>query len=396
MKIVKYVFLLIFLVVVAITVFIATQEGKYDIKKERVIKVPRTVLYNYINDYRNWENVGILTGNDTTAIFAYSQKLSGPGAAMSWTKGSSEGRIETVRLHENDSILQKATIDDLDSEIAWGFKDTLAGTKVTVRYKGELTFTEKAYAVLKGGVENNIEETLEKGLSSLNTFLVHELSIFDIKINEALITKTGKSYLGHAVTTKIADIGKKTSEILPKLLNFAKENKIAMNGMPFLLYKKMDIQQGTASYLICIPLKTAIFTAPGSEFEGGEITPFKALKVTLRGDYSHLTKAWAAARRHILVNGLQENTTGQYLEIYTKGIQQTKKPSGWITDIYIPIGPPTVAPVETLPAPSIPGTVAAPAARPVSTSAARPVARPTQTTGVPQPNRPAQTAVQNP
>lgn len=393
MKIVKYVFLLIFLVVVAITVFIATQEGKYDIKKERVIKVPRTVLYNYINDYRNWENVGILTGNNTATVFAYSQKLSGPGAIMSWTKGNSEGRVETLKLHENDSILQKATIDDLDAEISWGFKDTLGSTKVTLRYKGELTFAEKAYATLKGGAENNIEETLEKGLDNLNTFLVHELSVSDIKVNNALITKTGKFYLGHAVTTKIADIGKKTSEILPKLLDFAKENKIAMNGMPFLLYKKMDMQGGTASYLICIPLKTAIFTAPGSEFEGGEVTPFKALKVTLRGDYSHLTKAWAAARRHIAENNLQENTTGQYMEIYTKGMHQTKKPSGWITDIYIPIGPPTVTPVETIPAPGVPGTVTEPAVRvrPASTTPARPAQ-----TAESRLNKPAQTATQNP
>ena len=68
MKIIKYVFLLLLLSAIAVTVFIATQEGKYDIKEERVIKVPKTVLFNYINEYRNWENVGILTANDTTAF----------------------------------------------------------------------------------------------------------------------------------------------------------------------------------------------------------------------------------------------------------------------------------------------------------------------------------------
>ena len=77
MKIIKYVFLLLLLSAIAVTVFIATQEGKYDIKEERVIKVPKTVLFNYINEYRNWENVGILTANDTTAQYTYSENTFG-------------------------------------------------------------------------------------------------------------------------------------------------------------------------------------------------------------------------------------------------------------------------------------------------------------------------------
>ena len=50
MKIIKYVFLLLLLGAIAVTVFIATQEGKYDIKEERLIKVPQTVLFNYIDE----------------------------------------------------------------------------------------------------------------------------------------------------------------------------------------------------------------------------------------------------------------------------------------------------------------------------------------------------------
>ena len=346
MKIIKYIFLLLLLSVVAVTVFIATQEGKYDIKKERVIQVPKVVLYNYINDYKNWENVGILTGSDTTAVFTYAGETSGTGAQMSWKKGSSTGKVQTVKLAENDSIFQKAVIDNLNSEISWGFKDTLKSTKVTVRIKGDLSFSEKANALLRGGgnVNKVMEASLEKGLENLDNFLVKELAIHNVEV-KGMITKTGAFYIGHAVTSKIEDINKKSGEMFPKLLSFMKTNNIVKKGSPFILYRNYNKAKGTASYMVCIPIKDEIFTSPGSEYEGGKLMQFNALKTTLKGDYSHLPKAWDAAHTYIAEKGLQENTTGTYVELYSKGMMKSKRPSEWITDLYVPIGPPTILPV---------------------------------------------------
>jgi len=184
MKIVKYIFLLLLLSVVAVSVFIATQEGKYDIKKESVIRVPKMVLYNYINEYKNWENLGILTGSDTTAVYTYSENSSGNGAMMSWKKDRSEGQIKTIKLTENDSIIQKAVIDGLNSDIAWNFKDTLKSTKVTVRMKGDLSFMEKANAFIRGGgnVNKVMESSLDNGLKNLNAFLIDELSKSNVEV----------------------------------------------------------------------------------------------------------------------------------------------------------------------------------------------------------------------
>lgn len=397
MKIVKYVFLLLLLAVIAVTVFIATQEGKYDIKKERVINVPKAVLYNYINDFKNWENVGILTNSDTTVVYTYSENSSGKGAQMSWKKDNSTGKIETVKLAENDSIMQNAVVDDLNSEISWTFKDTLKSTKVTLRLKGNLSFLEKANALLKGGSNEKMEASLEKGLNNIDNFLVKELSIFDIDVKDELVTKTGAFYLGHLVNSKIEDINKKAAEYFPKLQDFVKTNKIVTNGSPFILYKSFDKTQGNASYLICIPIKEEIFTTPGSEFEGGNLLPFTALKTTLKGDYSHLRKAWAKAEKHIADKALQENTTGQYVEMYSKGVTKTKKPSEWVTDIYIPIGAPTIVPVTegvvnpVLPTPVATGVKPAATVKPITGTAGSKPATGTARSTVPS-SKPASAA----
>lgn len=365
MKIVKYIFLLLLLSAIAVTVFIATQEGKYDIRKERVINVPKALLYNYINEYRNWESTGIITNTDTTATYSYSENTFGKDASMTWKKDGTEGKISTIKLIENDSILQKATIDGLDSELAWGFKDTIGGTKVTVRMQGQLSFKEKAYAVLNGNVNEKMEAALDNGLKNLNTYLVEELGKYNVEV-KGLVTKTGVFYVGQPVKSKISELQKKSGEIFPKLMSFVKTNKILTNGAPFILYKSFSKQKDSASYVICIPIKEEMYTMPGSEYEGGKVASFQALKTTLKGDYSHLAKAWDAAQKHVAEKGLQENTTGQYIELYSKGIQQTKSPSEWVTDIYIPIGAPTIVPPTETITETLPGVV--PAAKPGTTT----------------------------
>lgn len=398
MKIVKYIFLLLLLSVVAVSVFIATQDGKYDIKEERVIKVPKAVLYNYINEYRNWENVGILTGTDTSAVFTYAERTSGTGAQMSWKNGSSTGNVQTVKLSENDSILQKAVIDNLKSDISWSFKDTLKHTKVTVSIKGDLSFMEKANALLRGGgnVNKAMESSLEKGLTNLNNFLINELAVNSVEV-KGIVSKTAAFYIGHAVTSKIEDINRNSSEMFPKLLGFIKKNKIVKNGSPFILYRNYDKVKGTASYMICIPIKEEMFTSPGSEYEGGKIPKFNALKTTLKGDYSHLPKAWDAAKTYITEKGLQENTTGTYVELYSKGVLKSKRPSEWITDLYIPIGPPTVLSItDSIQSPAMtpavkPAVSASPATGGIRTPEAsaastKPVNKPAGTTAKPATN----------
>lgn len=345
MKIIKYVFLLLILAAVAAVVFIATQEGKYDIKREKAISVPKGTLYNYINDYRNWENVALLTPSDTTAAFTYSDTTSGPGSFIEWKHDGRENRIETVKASAGDSILQRAVLNGDNATIAWGLKEKGNATQVTLRIRGELTFSEKAYALLNGNPGARLEEKAASGLDNLNRFLVTEIAKYDVKVN-GLVTKTAAYYIGFPVNGKIEDIGRQSASYYPKLYKFIRENRIAVAGAPFLLYKTFSEAQGTASYVVCMPVKEEIFTMQGSEITGGKIERFTALKTTLTGDYSHLKKAWDAARGEVAAKSYPENTAGQYLEVYTKGLPSVKRPSQWVTDIYIPIGHSMPAPVQ--------------------------------------------------
>lgn len=337
MKILKYVFLLLVLGAIALTVFIATQNGTYTLEEQKVINVPKPVLYNYLNEYKNWQNLGLLRGADSTATYTFSDRSSGAGAYMTWNKGDNTGKISTTAVAENDSISQSVVLNDLESKISWNFKDTLNSTKVSIKLTGKLTFTEKAQAFFKGGIINAYEKNLSDGLNNLNAFLVTELRKFDIKVNGE-VTKINAFFLGTSAEGSIAEADASAVAMFKKLYVFAKQNKIEVKGSPFIIYNAIDKTAKTAKYTYAIQLKEAIYTAAGSEYISGELTGFRALKTTLKGDYSHLPNAWKKADAYIAEKHLHENKTGDYVAVFTKNPMHTNRPSQWITDIYIPTG----------------------------------------------------------
>ncbi len=351
MKIAKYIFLLLLLASVAFTVFIATQDGNYDIKQDKLIKVPKASLYNYINDYTNWNTINILPDTDSTTTYTYPTiKTTGKGATANWKTGEKDGELQTVKA-VNDSIVQYAYTDNEKQEVLWTFKDTLNSTKVSLRIKGKLTFTEKAYAIVKGGIENRAEVALKQGLTKMSNFLEKELNTYNIMVMGKAV-KTKDFYLGYTKSGNAANIDKNINAILPRLLNFIKTNNIEIKGEPFVIYdKKYNRNNSKVSYTICVPIKEEIITSPGSEFEGGTLEPFTALKTTLKGDYLNMKKAWTTTNKYIQEKSIVIDTTGNYVEVYRNGMQQSKNPSEWITDIYFPIVPDSIANAPLTPHP---------------------------------------------
>ena len=98
MRILKYIFLLILLALVGITVYVATQSGQFEVTKSSIIKTPKTTVFEYVNDYKNWETFGSWMQKDNGLKFIYRAKTIGYGAMTSWSNDSDEGNIKTTFL----------------------------------------------------------------------------------------------------------------------------------------------------------------------------------------------------------------------------------------------------------------------------------------------------------
>ena len=74
MRILKYIFLLLLLSLVALSIFIATQKGDFLVERSKIINSPKASVYNYVNDYRNWSDFGSWTSEDPEAKINFSSK----------------------------------------------------------------------------------------------------------------------------------------------------------------------------------------------------------------------------------------------------------------------------------------------------------------------------------
>lgn len=355
MRILKYIFLLILLALVGITVYVATQKGDFEMTKSGIIKTPRATVFEYVNDYKNWETFGSWMQKDNSITFNYAAKTMGYGAKCSWENGSDLGSIRTIFVKENDSIAQKTNYNGSTATISWKFKDTIGGTKVTVYTKGRMDLMTKISSFFSGGVSSVLGDITEKSFRNLDKTLDYEMKTYAIKINGVVQRPSGYC-LKQTVSCHIKSVGKNTKIMMTRMMYFAKKNKIALAGKPFVNYDRYDVANDFATISVCLPLREQAFISEGSDVASGEIVAFTCLKTTLTGDYSHSKEAWAKAQKYIADNGFKQNFAGSYSEVYVKTIDDVKQPSKWITEIYIPVFPKAVELPATVVLPATPAT----------------------------------------
>ncbi len=341
MRILKYLFLLLLLFFIGLTVFVTTQKGDYDITQSKVIKTQRATVYNYVNDYHNWETFASWLKDDKKLQLKYSGQSAGKGAFYSWKGNDSEGSLQTLAATENDSIRQKMNFNGSTSEIYWTFKDTLGKTKVSWRSKGKMTAMMKIKAFFQGGMASVMGDLYEKSLLHLDRTLDYEMNTYAIKIN-GLVNRPKTFYIGQTINTYEDKALKNIKVLLPKMTQFFEKNQMVMGGKAFVSYNKTS--NNIVNLSVAIPVKDSVYIMPGSEFSSGETEAVTALKTTLTGDYSHLKEAKIKAINYILKNQLKQNPAAYVTEVYVKTVKDTKQPSQWVTEIYIPVYPKAAAP----------------------------------------------------
>ena len=345
MRILKYIFLLLLLALFAATVFVATQKGNFDVMRTAIIKSPKSIIYNYVNDYRNWETFGSWKKEDPKMVFYYPKNTVGKGGSYSWKGTEGDGTMKTIALIENQSIHQQMNFNGSVSQVYWTFKDTTGGTKVSWRSKGNMGFAFKIYSVFQGGADKIIGNLYEKSLANLDETLDYELNTYNINVN-GVVQKTGCFYMKQTITSTIANVPKNLRIMLPRLMHFFKKNNLVMHGKPFVLYHTYDVAKGIARFSVCIPIKEEVFIREGSDITAGKLIGFEAVKTTLKGDYSHSKEAWSKTLEYISKHNLNRNEATATLEMYTKSANQIANPSQWITDIYFPISAKPVLPIK--------------------------------------------------
>ena len=330
MKIFKYLTLLFLLFLLAFVVFVATQPATYQITKQKEINLPASVVFEYVNDFSNW-NDWQQFNKEENFTFSTSENTIGEKSFVKW---DSNNKIETT-FAQKDSIVQNYIESSNKQTLHWKFKKTKTGTLALVTIKGDLTFKEKIYSVLNGGITSYVGPQIEESLVKIDNYLVNELGSFDIKV-QGLVNRPETNYIEQKDSCLVKDFPKNSKALLKTMKTFIKSNAIETLGVPFVVFYNSP-NGNTIKYSMCVPVKEEILTTPESDIQGNSFASFLAVKTVLKGDYSHMKKAWSKARNYIAANKFTEDKTSIYIGIYKKALPEFTEPSKWKTEIYIPI-----------------------------------------------------------
>ncbi|WP_281226137.1 SRPBCC family protein [Flavobacterium aquiphilum] len=344
MRIIKYLFLLFLLSLVALTIYIATQKGNFTVESSKVINSPKATVFGYVNDYKNWQKFNTWVSSDKDVRLSFSKATAGNGSSLNWEGSDDSGNIETLYTKGNDSIVQKMELNGSSSKVFWSFKDTVGGTKVTWKSVGKMDFMSKVDAFFNGKPQNSISKVYDKSLANLGKSLDIESTTFDIQV-KGIVKKLETFYLRQSFTSKISDITRNANAVFNKITIFCKQNNIALNGRPFIIYHTYDTINDLTRVSFCVPIKEQIFTSQGSDILSGKLAAFEALKTSLTGNYTYKKDALKEAIKYTNDKKILTDSTFSHLEIFTIGKNENLSPSKWQTDIYFPIKPKVVAPV---------------------------------------------------
>jgi effector-binding domain-containing protein len=338
MKAFKYLFFLLLILIIGTSIYIAVQPNSFEVSRTRTINAPAAVIYNNVIDFKNWEAWSSWVEADKNMKITYPELTRGVNGSYSWEDKDGVGSMKTLEIIPNEFIKQQMHIADFPaSDINWNFKLNDNGTTdVTWTITGkDLPFGFKAYTAFTGGMNKQIGPHYERSLEKLDSIVVANMKKYSITVN-GVTNHSGSYFLYTSTSCKIDELTRKIQEMQPKVSDYANKNHIAMAGAPFVNYIKWDEENNAAIFSYCIPTTDRVITTEG-DILTGEFQSFKAIKTTLKGNYSNFKEAWDSTMKYISANGLEFAENGPMLETYLTDPMNTPNPADWITEIYIAV-----------------------------------------------------------
>ncbi|MDT0559110.1 SRPBCC family protein [Ichthyenterobacterium sp. W332] len=346
MKLFKYFLLIVLILTIGAAIYIAVQPNQYDVKRKQIIKAPVELVFNNINDFKNWEDWGPWMDDDPTIEVSYADQTSGVGASYTWTSKDGPGRMKTIALERNKSITQELQFGDFEpTETHWTFEEVPEGTEITWNMKADqVPFIFKMFGAISGGMDNMLGEMMEKGFAKMDGVMKEEVKTYNKTIANSFKLGTieeldlpTQKFIGYLqkTTTKTAmeDMTKLFMEYMPKAGMHAAQYLEQGDYIPGAYYTKWDDEKDEAEFYIGLLLKKDL--APAEGMTSIIIPASKTLKISKYGPYGiGDMEAHTKLNEYLSINEYSNNQKSYELYVNDPTLV---KPNEIQTDIYYPV-----------------------------------------------------------
>jgi effector-binding domain-containing protein len=335
MKTLKYILILIAIFLIGSSIYVALLDGNYDIKQTKKMDIASEIIFENINDFKNWQHWGPWYESDPTIVAAFPEKTSGVGASYNWTGKDGNGSMKTISLIQNKELIQQIDFETGSKpEVYWTLNELENGTEVTWGMRGKNSFAEKAFWWFQGGIEKNMKPMYGRGLELLEEHLTKEMEKYSINY-KGIVEHGGGYYISQTITCLNEECPEKMIEMFQNIEDYMTANQLTSSGKPFTLNHSIDFENNTTIFSTCVPLREKIETS--YEFEINYLKPQKTFKINFNGSYKFLPDSWPEFYKTLVEQGFTPIKKGYSFEIYTVSPNDTPNPANWLTEIYIPI-----------------------------------------------------------
>ncbi|MEO0572405.1 MAG: SRPBCC family protein [Bacteroidota bacterium] len=344
MKILKYVLLFLLVVIIGLAIYAAVQPSSYEITRSRVIEAPTALVYNNVNDYKNWEAWGPWLEEDPNMTFEYGNLTKGEGASYSWNGKDGPGSQKMVSAIPYESITTELSFEGMGSSTGyWKFSPSGDGTEVTWGMKAdEVPYIFKFFGAISGGYDAMMGPMFERGLERLDSVLVleaeaHEKLASTWSMGEiSKVAVNAKNFIGYAHNTKIDQdvMSKIFQESMPKVGEYAMNQGLQYGDFtPGAIYTKWDEETGEADFMVGVFSDNPI--TPSEDMQSMSLPKGEVVMVSKFGNYG----VGDMEAHGAIAEFMEKNTitmTGMVYELYMNDPMEVT-PDKIQTDIHYPV-----------------------------------------------------------
>ena len=129
----------------------------------------RSVVYNYLSDFKNFNNWSPWYGKDTTAVYSFEGSTSGAGATFRWKSESKElgdGYIKILSLEPDSVISEELNFSRTPSTSGFTLKEN--GDSTLVRWNLEFEVgSNPILRILGKFIDSMVRDDFENGLKNI-------------------------------------------------------------------------------------------------------------------------------------------------------------------------------------------------------------------------------------
>src|SRR5699024_1352553 len=233
MKVIKYFLLLIIVVFAGMIIYISITGGQFQLEQEISIQAPQSLVFQEINNVKNWGDWVRPSLTSAESEFSYTDKTTGEKAGLQWeSREKNKMSLTNKVVTHNTKIKQQAEWKKGLSTIAytlnWTFhrKEKSDSTRVNLTIRGSLNFWAKALQIFSGtSIQDRLAPKVDKSLVSLKAATFKKTTAYSIHVDGITQTEL-TNYIYKSVSSKNNPeaIANKRKEIESELKNYIAEN----------------------------------------------------------------------------------------------------------------------------------------------------------------------------